>query len=70
MTLKFNPRISGAFTDYVLGDNTVKGIAAKMFPDATSEQLHNFAKAVLIKGFNCFDVDINNVINAAKDSVD
>lgn len=68
MTIKFNPRISGKFVDFVLGDDRVAEQVIKSFGDVfNKEDLHNLTKAILIKGFNCFDCDVNNVINGIKD---
>lgn len=66
MNISFNPRISGKFTDYVLGDNNVKDIIEENFPEVPKELLHELAKSILIKGFTCFEVDINSIINNLK----
>lgn len=68
MTIHFDPRISGNFVKYVLGDDHVKEQVVKSFGDVYNEQdLHDLAKSILIKAFTCFEVDINSIINNVKD---
>ena len=74
MTIKFNPRITKDFARYVLGDLTVKKQVEKHFgkseedmSNKDKESLLEFTQSILIKGFTCFEVDINNIINKIKD---
>ena len=74
MTLKFNPRITKDFASYVLGDLTVKEQVEKHFGKKEEEMsfedkesLLEFTQSILIKGFTCFDVDVNKIINKLKE---
>lgn len=63
MLIEFNPRISGKFVEHVLRNKIVSAVV----PDGlTDRQKHDFAKAVLISAFGCFEVNINDIINNAK----
>lgn len=69
MTIHFDPRISGNFVKYVLGDDHVKEQVTKAFGDVYNEQdLHELTKSILIKGFTCYEVDVNSIINKIKDN--
>lgn len=68
MTFKFNPRVSGAFVEYVLGDKNISKMVKNL--NLSKEEAHNLVKATLIKGLNDFKVDINEVINNINDAAD
>ena len=65
MRLSFNPRISGQFVKHVMSNSNV----SSLIEDAglSDKQAHDLIKSALITAFTDFDVDINRVINDAKD---
>lgn len=59
MQIKFNPRITGAFTELIMKDNRVKEILS----DVDESKRHNITKTILIAGFGKYKIDINEMIN-------
>ena len=68
MIISFNPRIAGGFVEKVLRSEHVKEQIDIL--GLSAEEKHNLCKAILITGFNSFDIDINDVINKINDKKD
>lgn len=64
MKIDFNPRISKKFVSFVLKDRNV--VAKLQEADLTEEKIEGVAHSILIVAFSKFDININDIINYAK----
>jgi len=65
MVIKFSPRISDAFIDFILKDKKVVDVF-----DSTNledDEVHKIAKQVVITAFSKYNININDLINYLKE---
>lgn len=70
MIIEFNPRITGAFVEYIIKNPTLKDDISELKAcNWTDEEIHNFIKKVMIASFKKLNVNINDDINKAKEEI-